>query len=175
MSGRPAFTATPMSGTAPLDVAFNANGSVSPGATITSFDWSFGGSGATINHTFPAGTHTVVLTITDSRGKSDTDTATITATGGGGPGPTPTPACPTVSFTSVPNPNNQHPHGVDLDGAVSDGSRSNTWSWVWSGAITDSGQSLKRADFPSTGTHSVTLTATKGVCVVTATQTVIAP
>ena len=54
-----AFTATPMSGPEPLDVSFNASGSTSPGATITGYSWSFGGSGALSDHTFPAGTYVV--------------------------------------------------------------------------------------------------------------------
>ena len=36
-----------------------------PGATITAYDWSFGGSGVTTTHRFAtAGTYTVVLTVT---------------------------------------------------------------------------------------------------------------
>jgi PKD repeat protein len=166
-----AFTASPMSGTAPLDVAFDASGSVSPGTTIATYSWSFGGSGATIRHTFPAGTHTVVLTVTDTRGQSATSTATITVTGGGGgPTATPTPTCPTVSFTATPK--NASQHSIDFDGSISDGSSG--WAWVWSGAFTDSGQKVNHK-FPAAGTYSVTLTATKGPCAPTVTQTVIAP
>jgi PKD repeat protein len=167
-----AFTAAPMSGTAPLTVTFNASGSSSPGATIASYSWSFGGSAVTANNTFPAGTHTVVLTVTDSRGQSDTASATITVTGGGGgPTPTPTPTCPSVSFTATPKNANQH--SVDFSGSISDGS--NGWAWVWSGAFNDSGQNLNNHKFPAAGTYSVTLTATKGPCAPTTTQTVTAP
>ncbi len=38
-----AFVANPMSGAAPLTVDFDASASSSPGATITSYSWSFGG------------------------------------------------------------------------------------------------------------------------------------
>jgi Flp pilus assembly protein TadG/chitodextrinase len=154
-------------------VSFDASGSLSPGATISSYNWSFGGSNVIETQTYAsAGTYNVVLTVTDSRGQSATSSATITVTGGGGPGPTPTPTCPTVSFTVTPkNPPSQHK--VDLDGAMSDGSGG--WTWVWSGAITDSGQHLSNIRFPNSGTYSVTLTATKGVCAPTVTQTVTAP
>jgi PKD repeat protein len=167
-----AFTVTPPSGSAPLSVAFNASGSSSPGTTIETYNWSFGGSGMTANHTFPAGTHTVTLTVTDARGQSDTASATITVSGGGGgPTSTPTPSCPTVSFTATPKNANQH--SVDFDGSISDGS--NGWAWVWSGAFDDSGQKVNNPKFPAAGTYSVTLTATKGPCAPTVTQTVTAP
>ena len=168
-----AFTVSP--GTT-VDVnqplTFNASGSSSPGATIASYDWSFGATGVTATKTYTtAGTYNVVLTVTDSRGQSATSSATITVNGSG-PTATPPPTCQTVSFTVSPkNPASQHK--VDLDGAVSDGS--NGWTWVWSGAITNSGQHLNNVQFPATGTYSVTLTATKGSCAPTVTQTVTAP
>ena len=112
----------------------------------------------------------IVLTVTDSRGQSDTSSTTITVNGSG-PTATPPPSCPTVSFTTAPKtPANQHK--VELDGAVSDGS--NGWTWVWSGAITDSGKHII-AQFPDAGSYSVTLTATKGSCAPTVTQPVTAP
>jgi PKD repeat protein len=170
-----AFTATPQIGSVPLTVNFNASGSSSPGATISGYSWSFGGSGVTASQTYTAaGTFTVVLTVTDSRGQTDTASATITVTGGG-PTATPPPTCPNLSFTSTANPNTQHPHGVDLTGSVSDGSKPKDWDWSWSGSISEKGDSVKRVDFPGTGTFSVTLTATKGTCVLTITQPVTAP
>lgn len=165
-----AFTATPASGPAPLDVAFNASGSSSPGATITSYDWSFGGSGVTINQTFPAGTHTVVLTITDSRGQTDTDTAVITVTGSG-----PAPVCPTIAFTATDKSNRPFPHRMDLDSTLTPSS-GGPWAFAWTGAITATGKS-PRVDFPTSGPQDVTVTATNsaGTCSVSATQTVTAP
>jgi PKD repeat protein len=164
-----AFTASPMSGAAPLDVAFNASGSSSPGATITSYSWSFGGSGATINHTFPtSGTYNVVLTVTDSHGMTDSSSATITATGG-----PPPPTCPTVNFTATNKSNGGHPHRMDLDGTVSDGSGG--WTWAWSGAATGTTQSLKNFDFAASGPQSVTFTATNSTCSPTITKTVTVP
>jgi PKD repeat protein len=168
-----AFTANPISGTAPLDVSFDASSSSAVGATITSYAWSFGGSGAIITHTFAAGTYTVVLTVTDSRGQTDIATTTITVGSGGGPTPAPTPTCPKVSFTTTDKSNRGHPHRMDLDGSISDGSSG--WTWTWSGAITGTGQNLKNIDFAAGGPQSVTLTAVKAPCAPTVTQTVNVP
>jgi PKD repeat protein len=171
-----AFTANPISGTAPLAVDFDASSSSAVGATITSFAWSFGGSGATISHTFAAGTYTVVLTVTDSRGQTDTATTTITAGSGGGP-PTPTPpTCPTIDFTTTDVHNNGHPHRMDLTAALtpSSGGWTYTWSGAWSQTPPVNGQS-PRVDFLASGPQSVSVTATKGSCTVSTTKTVTAP
>jgi PKD domain len=54
----PVVTATPISGPAPLTVAFDASASTALSGTITSWTWSFGddqfGSGVTTSHTFTA-------------------------------------------------------------------------------------------------------------------------
>jgi PKD domain-containing protein len=83
------FTATPVSGTAPLAVQFTDTSTGSP----TSFTWSFGdGTTATAGspaHTYMApGTYTVSETVKDAAGNTDTATKTglitVTAPGGGG-------------------------------------------------------------------------------------------
>ena len=168
-----AFTASPMSGAAPLNVAFDASASSSPGATVTGYVWSFGASESDpfTAHTFTAaGTYTVVLTVTDSRGQTATSTATITVTGSG-PGPT----CPTIAFTATDKSNTQHPHRMDLDSTFSPASPG-AWSIGWTGAISATGKS-PTVDFPSSGPQTVTVEATNsaGTCTVTATQTVVAP
>jgi hypothetical protein len=152
------FTANPMSGPAPLPVDVDASASsATGGATITSYSWSFGASGVLASTTLPAGTHTITLTVTDSRGQTDTDSKTITVGPGGGP------VCPTVAFTATDSSNPANPHRMRLNGTVTPSSGG--WSWEWTGAI----------NFPSSGPHSVTLTATKGTCTVATTQTVTAP
>ena len=168
-----AFVATPSSGSAPLDVAFDASGSSSPGATITDYTWSFGATETDpfTNYTFAtAGTYTVVLTVTDSRGKSASSTGTVTVTGSG-PGPT----CPTIAFTATDKANRSNPHRMDLDSTFTPASPG-SWSFAWTGAISATGKS-PTVDFPSAGPHDVTVTATNGAgtCTVTATQTVVAP
>ena len=167
-----AFTFSPASGPAPLTVAFDASGSSSPGATVTSYVWSFGASEPDpfTSHTFTtAGTYSVVLTVTDSRGQTATSSATITVTGSGGP------TCPTIAFTATDKSNKQHPHRMDLDSTFSPSSPG-SWSIGWTGSISATGKS-PTVDFPSSGPQTVTVTATNGAgtCTVTATQTVVAP
>ncbi|MEJ2246705.1 MAG: PKD domain-containing protein, partial [Acidobacteriota bacterium] len=81
------FTATPVSGDAPLDVSFDATGSTDSDGTIDTYEWDFGdgstGTGDTINHTYTTqGTYTVTLTVTDDAGGSDTATTSIEVTSG---------------------------------------------------------------------------------------------
>ena len=76
------FTATPMTGTAPLTVVFNGSASADSDGTISSYNWSFGNgataSGATTSYTFTAaGSYTVRLNVTDSSGLVGTTTKTI--------------------------------------------------------------------------------------------------
>ncbi len=171
-----AFTATPMSGPEPLDVSFNASGSTSPGATITGYSWSFGGSGAIVTHRFAtAGTYNVVLTVTDSRGQTGSSSATITVTGAGPTG-TPPPSCPTVDFTWTDRHNNGNPHRMDLDATLSPDTTG--WTWAWVGPMTFVGQPDRASvtvNFAATGNQQVAVTATKGSCHVTITKTVPAP
>jgi len=159
------FTATPQSGPAPLTVSFDASASSSPGATITSYSWSFGASGVNVSNKFnTAGTYVVKLTVTDSRGQTSSQSQNVTVL---------PPGCPTVSFIATDRSNGGHPHRMDLAGSVSDSSSG--WTWAWTGAITGSGQNLNNKDFPKSGPQSVTLTATKGSCSPTITQIINAP
>jgi len=99
------FTASPLSGPAPLSVAFSAMLSEDPDGFIAKWEWDFGdgssGSGESISHTYTtAGTSTVVLRVTDDDRATATAQRTITITaaeepGGGGAGPT-------ASFTATP-------------------------------------------------------------------------
>jgi Flp pilus assembly protein TadG len=162
------FTASPLSGPAPLLVNVDGSASTATGATIVSYSWSFGGSGVTASKNYTsAGTYQITLTVTDSRGQSDTsDPATVTVGTGG-------PSCPTVSFVATPDANRGNPHRMDLAGSLSDSTTAG--SWAWSGAITASGRTVNNIDFPSTGPHSVTLSWTNTSCSASVTQTVMAP
>ena len=67
------FTATPLTGAAPLQVAFDGSGSTDAGGSIASYAWTFGdggtGSGVTVQHTYQAaGTYTATLVVTDNLG-----------------------------------------------------------------------------------------------------------
>lgn len=75
--------AVPLSGTAPLNVAFSGAGSSDPDSDPLTYAWTFGdgagGSGATTNHTYATpGTYTATLTVDDGRGGSGTAHVDIT-------------------------------------------------------------------------------------------------
>jgi PKD repeat protein len=76
------FTAAPMTGVAPLPVAFDASSSVDSDGTITTYTWDFGdgqtGAGESGSHVFTVeGTFTVELTVVDDDGAIDTTSKTI--------------------------------------------------------------------------------------------------
>jgi PKD repeat protein len=77
-----AATAYPVSGQAPLDVAFDGTGSSDADGVIASWNWNFGdgagGSGDIVTHTYDtAGTYTATLTVTDNMGGTDSDSVMI--------------------------------------------------------------------------------------------------
>lgn len=67
-----------------VSVTLDGTGSTDAEGPIASYSWSNGvtvlGTGATLTHVFPLGTHTVTLTVTDAGGMTDTDAVTITVT-----------------------------------------------------------------------------------------------
>ena len=76
------FSADPVSGPAPLSVAFDASASHDPDGPIVTYAWDFGdgqtGSGQATSHTYTTpGTYEAILTVTDQDGASDADTTTI--------------------------------------------------------------------------------------------------
>ena len=149
------FTASPTSGTAPLDVAFTDTSTGSP----TSWAWDFDNNGTTDSseqnphhiYTSP-GTYGVKLTATNAGG-SDTETklGLITVTSGG---PTP----PTANFTASPT------SGVaPLQVAFTDTSTGAPTSWAWdfdNNGTTDSTAQHPQHIYTSPGTYGVKLTAT---------------
>jgi PKD repeat protein len=77
------FTANPESGTAPLNVSFDASASADPNGQIATYAWNFGdnqtGSGKTVQHSYASpGTYTVALTVTDDAGATATAQKQIT-------------------------------------------------------------------------------------------------
>ncbi|MCK4579056.1 MAG: FG-GAP repeat protein, partial [Candidatus Marinimicrobia bacterium] len=94
------FTASPVSGIAPVEVTFNASPSSDPDGSIVRYDWDFGdgaaGNGITVRHTYTtSGAFTVNLTVTDDKGAINTiSNVLITVT-------EPNEA-PIVSFTASP-------------------------------------------------------------------------
>lgn len=86
--GKPkaAFTASPISGDAPLVVSLDANGSNDPDGTIDNYTWTASNgntaTGATASMTFTEdGVYVIVLTVTDNDGKTATAEHTISVGG----------------------------------------------------------------------------------------------
>lgn len=88
----PRLTATPLSGAAPLAVAFDGSTSSDPAGQALTFAYDFGDGSrrassatATASHTYPtAGTYSAQLTVTDTDGLAVSTSKTITVTGGAG-------------------------------------------------------------------------------------------
>ena len=99
------FTASALSGAAPLTINFSAILSEDEDGIIAKFEWDFGdgssGSGESVSHTFTAaGTFTVVLRVTDDDGETDTAQKTLTVNPASSvPG---TSSGPTATFTATP-------------------------------------------------------------------------
>lgn len=152
------FTATPLSGTAPLTVSFDASASTPPaGATIVSYEWDFGdgniGAGETVDHTYASeGSFTVSLTVEDSNGNTDNETVTITVD------PTPS-EDPVAAFTATPT-SGTVPLEVAFDASTStppDGETITSYSWDFGDGSTGSDETTSHT-FTTAGTYTVTLT-----------------
>lgn len=78
-----AFTATPESGYAPLAVRLDARASRDPDKDPLTFSWTFDdeatAAGSVLDRTFSAGTHTILLRVTDGRGGEGVATRTVSA------------------------------------------------------------------------------------------------
>lgn len=147
------FTASPTNGLAPLAVAFTDT-SVRGSAAITAWAWDFDNDGlpdSTAQHpnfVFPAGVHTVSLTVTDANNQSDTRTRTnyITAD-----------VAPTASFAGSPR-NGFAPLTVAFSDTSNPGSRPiQVWSWSFG----DSGNSSEQHPahvYATPGVYTVSLT-----------------
>ena len=77
------FSATPVTGDAPVLVAVDASSSSDSDGSIQTFSWDFGdgtsASGVQASHSYTlAGNYTITLTVTDDDGASDTHTTVIT-------------------------------------------------------------------------------------------------
>ncbi|CAH1001345.1 hypothetical protein LEM8419_02246 [Neolewinella maritima] len=152
-------TATPITGTAPLEVQFDGTASTDEDGTIVSYQWSIPGadtsSEPTTTATFTeAGTYEVILTVTDDDGATDSDTVTITVTE-----PEPDNIAPTAVATATPL-TGEAPLDVQFDGSGSsdaDGSIV-SYQWTWT-----NGDTLTGVDPSATfaaGTYEVILTVT---------------
>jgi len=124
------FTASPISGQAPLAVSFNASGSSDSDGSITSYAWTFGDGGSSLgvtpSHTYnTAGTYTAQLTVTDDDGATDTATHTIQVSS--------TPIAnnpPVASFTASPT-SGQEPLAVSFNASGSSDPDGSITSYAW--------------------------------------------
>jgi PKD repeat protein len=180
------FTASALSGTAPLTVNFSAILSNDPDGIITTYEWDFGdgssGTGKSASHTYTAsGTFTVVLRVTDDDGAQDTAQKTITVLPGGGNGGGGT--GPTASFTATPLVG-AAPLTVTFNASASSyaGHAITYYSWDFGDGVTGTGMTTSHTYSPSvTTTYHVVLriiasdntegTASKDITVTVSTPT----
>ena len=133
------FTATPSSGSAPLNVSFNCSASSDPDAAdgdyILGFDWDFGDGSAHANSNAPthtynsAGTYTVSLRVMDNNDLySDAVTKTVTVSAGGD---TQAPTAPsTLTGSSGVTPNT-----VNLNWTASTDNVAVTWYLIFRNGV----------------------------------------
>jgi len=182
------FTASPLSGVAPLTVNFSALLSTDPDGddTIKEYEWNFSdgsGSGKSVSHIFTsAGTFPVVLKVIDDSGATDTAQETITvsaASGGGTTGGT----GPMASFTATPILG-ASPLTVTFNASASAyaGHAITYYSWDFGDGVTGTGITTRHIYSPSTtSTYHVVLriiasdntegTATRDITATTSTPT----
>ena len=158
------ITASPLSGTAPLTVHFNALLSYDTDGTIKTWDWDFGdgatGSGKSVDHVYTtAATRTVVLVVTDDSGGQATATATIlilAGEGGGSSGAT----GPTAKFTATPI-SGASPLAVTFNASASTyaGHDITSYQWSFGDGTSSTGITTSHTYVPSvTTTYHVVLT-----------------
>ncbi len=181
------FTASALSGEAPLTVNFSAILSTDSDGIITTYEWDFGdggsGSGKSASHTYAtAGTFTVVLRVTDDNGAQATAQKVITVSapaGGGTTGGT----GPTASFTATPL-TGASPLTVTFNASASvyAGHAITYYSWDFGDGVTGTGITTSHTYSPTvTTTYHVVLriiasdnsedTATKDITVTVSTPT----
>ncbi|MDW7761281.1 MAG: PKD domain-containing protein [Acidobacteriota bacterium] len=147
------FTASPMQGPPPLNVAFDASNSYDPDGSIVSYSWKFGdgsqGSGKKVSHTYTkSGLFTAQLTVTDNEGKTGTNSTTIMVG-----------QQPVALFTASPTSGGA-PLKVDFDATASnDPNNGSIVSYKWDFGDESSGQGKTISHvYHKTGTFTATLT-----------------
>ena len=156
------FTASALSGTAPLTVNFSGILSSDEDGTIKKYEWDFGDGGSAVgegvSHTFnAAGSFSVVLRVTDDDGATDTATQMITVLPaeepGGGTG-----TGPSVSFTATPL-TGQVPLTVTFNASATTypGHSLTSYTWNFGDATTGTGITTPHT-YGTAGTYVVVLT-----------------
>jgi len=151
------FSATPMTGPAPLTVAFDASATDDPDGTIASFDWATG-DGSTLSGVAPVytytapGTYAVVLTVEDDRGAPAIATRTIQVTAPGN-------QLPVASFTADPTFSLGPPLTVNFDATGSHDPDGAIIDYLWNFGDGDTGVGATAVHtYTETGTFTVVFT-----------------
>lgn len=156
-----AFHASPLAGTSPLDVQFDASASFHNSGTITTYAWDFGdgttASGLTANHTFTGNSaRRVTLTVTDSAGLSSITETTISVTGAP-PEASSIAVSPAETLVAINSQTAFSASVLDQYGAPMNPQPAITWSVSGGGSINASG--LLTAGSQTGGPHTVTATS----------------
>jgi PKD repeat protein len=151
-------TADPISGTAPLTVAFSSVNSTDPGGTITAYSWNFGDGSATTTvpnpvHTYSAGTFTAVLTVTSSSGLTDTDSVVITVTPAANQAPVAVAGADRTSGNAALTVNFSSQGSYDPDGTIA------SYAWNFGNGATSTAANPSYT-YTVAGNYAATLTVT---------------
>ena len=152
------FTQSGTSGTAPLNVSFDASGSTDSDGSIVSYAWTFGdggsATGVTTTHTFQsAGSYEVMLVVTDNEGAESFESGTVTVSD-------PPNASPVAAFTQSTT-GGEAPLNVSFNASGSsdsDGSIA-SYAWTFGDGATASVVSTSHT-YTSDGSFTVRLTVT---------------
>ena len=157
------FSASVLTGTAPLLVSFDASSSYDPDGTIVSCHWDFGDgstdTGITTSHTFTTTTvrtFTITLIVTDDAGATGTSTQSIEVLPAGSSGSNP----PTARFTAKPSYGHS-PLTIVFDASLSsavDGTIA-VYAWDFGDGATGSGVTISHM-FTAAATTNFTVTLT---------------
>jgi PKD repeat protein len=150
-------SATPVSGTAPLNVQFSSAQSSDPDGSIVSYFWDFGDGGtsteANPTHTYTAvGQYTATLIVTDNSSLSDGATVTVSVLAPN--------ILPVAIASATPN-SGYAPLVVTLSGATSYDTDGSIASYVWNfgDGTTGSGATVQHT-YTGVGSYTATLTVT---------------
>jgi len=143
------FTASPTSGTSPVNVTFDASGSSYAAGTIAAYEWTFGdggnGFGKVVTHTFFSSgsqSFTVTLLVRASDGKTATASKTVSVSTSGDGG-TPAAGAPSARFDIQTDSLGVAPLQVAFDPADSEAANGRTLIlYTWSFGDTSATSSI---------------------------------
>ncbi|HEY6168907.1 MAG TPA: PKD domain-containing protein, partial [Verrucomicrobiae bacterium] len=151
-------TATPTSGTAPLNVSFSSAGSFDSDGSIVGYDWNFGDGGtstvANPSHTYnAAGTYTATLVVRDNSGLTGVDSVVINVNAPANQSPVAVANATPISGTVPLTVNFSSAGSYDPDGSIA------SYSWTFG----DGGSSTAvnpSHTYNAAGTYVATLVVT---------------